>query len=838
MYRSSVKRRILSILLSLIIALVVFPELPPTVMADGVSPSTIVEFNFDSESMQADDGIAELTLVSASFSGWVNGYRPSGNPSSMAPNADKWNNNGASWQIKFSSEGYMNLELSSRQQSSNTGPKSFKIQWSTDGVNWSDVPSGTVTVAKNFTTGVISGLSLPDGCNNQQTVYLRWLRDGNEGVNGADIRADGTNRIDDIIVKGIPSESYTITYDANGGTGDVPAQTKYQGYDITLKGTGSFSRDGYELKNWNTSVDGGGTSYELGASYLLDESLTLYAQWEALNYTITYKPGTFGNFTAFTKDIPFDTSTPDPGPNERPGHPGYQFVKWNPALSPTVAGEATYTALWTLPQSEITFYHIYGGGGNPGSGQNHRGVYDYDFVVLYNHRDQPVDLTGWEIQYASVTGTTWSTHNLQGYACPKSYFVIRAAKGSITTENQDLPFFHWSLPNLAIHKSEFKMALLKPGGTGKTPVDFIGTGKADQYLGSAPAPKMADKGDANEIYENKQSVIRKAYTGDNVQDYKIQFENTTSLNYFFEEQRLELTFDKNGGNTEAVPNKVGVPHGYFNPQNLPQAPKKSGHSFVGWNTLPDGNGDDLNADTEITTCMTLYAQYTPLPIVYHTVTFVDYDGKILTTQSVEKGQSATPPVDPEREGYHFTGWVPAYQNVQSDLTVTAQYQAISELPDSPGVRSHIVSFIDHDGKVLKKETVGHGTSATPPEDPVSEGLIFLRWAGDYQNVTEDRVIRALYEASKYSIVYKDHDGTILYEEQLTHGQAKNPPVPIKRPGFDFVGWNKDLELVLGDDEVIAQYAPRSGENDRYRVLGMLFILLAAGSIGLKKRYVK
>lgn len=96
--------------------------------------------------------------------------------------------------------------------------------------------SGTVTVANNFTTGVKSGLSLPDGCNNQQTVYLRWLRDGNVNVSGAVIQAGGTSRIDDIVVTGIPSESYTVTYHANGGTGVVPTQTKYKGHDITLKG--------------------------------------------------------------------------------------------------------------------------------------------------------------------------------------------------------------------------------------------------------------------------------------------------------------------------------------------------------------------------------------------------------------------------------------------------------------------------------------------------------------------------------------------------------------------------------------------------------------------------
>ena len=39
-----------------------------------------------------------------------------------------------------------------------------------------------------------------------------------------------------------------------------------------------------------------------------------------------------------------------------------------------------------------------------------------------------------------------------------------------------------------------------------------------------------------------------------------------------------------------------------------------------------------------------------------TVTFVDYDGTVLKTETVESGNNATPPADPTREGYEFTGW--------------------------------------------------------------------------------------------------------------------------------------------------------------------------------------
>ena len=67
------------------------------------------------------------------------------------------------------------------------------------------------------------------------------------------------------------------------------------------------------------------------------------------------------------------------------------------------------------------------------------------------------------------------------------------------------------------------------------------------------------------------------------------------------------------------------------------------------------------------------ARYTAERYVF-TVTFYDWDFTVLSVQKVKKGEDATPPADPKREGYEFIGWEGNYINVQRDEAVYALYQ--------------------------------------------------------------------------------------------------------------------------------------------------------------------
>lgn len=62
----------------------------------------------------------------------------------------------------------------------------------------------------------------------------------------------------------------------------------------------------------------------------------------------------------------------------------------------------------------------------------------------------------------------------------------------------------------------------------------------------------------------------------------------------------------------------------------------------------------------------------------YTVLFQDYDGSVLSEQTVSWGESALPPVSPTRSGYVFTRWEGTYTVVTADQTVTAQYQQVSD----------------------------------------------------------------------------------------------------------------------------------------------------------------
>lgn len=85
------------------------------------------------------------------------------------------------------------------------------------------------------------------------------------------------------------SPKYTLSYDANGGSGSMPAHEFASGTTVyAAQNAGFTAPSGKIFKCWNTEAEGGGTSYSEGASFTLSANTTLYAQWITASTSGTY----------------------------------------------------------------------------------------------------------------------------------------------------------------------------------------------------------------------------------------------------------------------------------------------------------------------------------------------------------------------------------------------------------------------------------------------------------------------------------------------------------------------------------------------------------------------
>ena len=137
--------------------------------------------------------------------------------------------------------------------------------------------------------------------------------------------------------------SYTVGFNANGGTGAPSAQTKWHGTALTLSST-KPTRTGYTFKGWATTSGATTAKYSAGGSYTANASATLYAVWSINTWKVTYyaNNGT-GAPSAQTKK--YGTTLTLSG--VEPTRDGYEFVGWGTSASATTAAYqpgASYTS--------------------------------------------------------------------------------------------------------------------------------------------------------------------------------------------------------------------------------------------------------------------------------------------------------------------------------------------------------------------------------------------------------------------------------------------------------------------------------------------------------------
>jgi hypothetical protein len=155
-----------------------------------------------------------------------------------------------------------------------------------------------------------------------------------------------------------PAQTYTVTYNANGASGTLPAQqTALKNGSITVAGKGNLANGNKTFGGWNTQADGQGTGYNAGASLIVTVDTTLYAQWVDQQYTVTYLANGAGGTPPSVQTVNEGSSItlPDAGGLTNSGK---TFNGWNTAAagsgtayaegaSYTVNANTNFYAQWT-----------------------------------------------------------------------------------------------------------------------------------------------------------------------------------------------------------------------------------------------------------------------------------------------------------------------------------------------------------------------------------------------------------------------------------------------------------------------------------------------------------
>jgi len=269
-----------------------------------------------------------------------------------------------------------------------------------------------------------------------------------------------------------------------------------------------------------------------------------------------------------------------------------------------------------------------------------------------------------------------------------------------------------------------------------------------------------------------------------------------------------VSFDKNGGDTDANPTTKTVKHGET-VDALPTPPTKAGHTFEGWNTKEDGTGNAFDGDTVVTGSVTVYAQW---KAIGHTVTFDKNGGDTdanPTTKTVKHGETVDAlPTPPTKAGHTFEGWntkEDGFGNVfdgdtvvTDSVTVYAQWKAIG----------HTVTFDKNGGDTDANpttKTVKHGETVDAlPTPPTKAGHAFEGWntmedgfgnVFDGDTVVTDSVtVYAQWKAIGYTVTFETNGGSPVASVTAEYDTVIAKPANPTRLRYTFKGWFADAAL--------------------------------------------
>ena len=626
--------------------------------------------------------------------------------------------------------------------------------------------------------------------------------------------------------------TYTVKFDANGGTGSMAAQPFTYDGEQALTANG-FTRTGYTFAGW-AETETGDKVYDDGqeVSNLASENgavVTLYAQWTANTYTVTWVDGQ--GTTLRTDSVKYGESLPAAPAN--PTRDGYTFNGWSTTPATMPAEPVTITAQWTAIEYSVKYYD---------------GTSEYtELAATLNYNQRPVkpadqakhghDFAGWyedealSTPYDFTAGITADT-TIYAKFTPKSYTItwVDGQGGTLQTNSVKYGDAFPTAPAVT-PRHGYAHSGWSPSAPANVEGDLTLTAQWDAWTYTVKffANDGTDTNTTQEItYGTNTFLSANTFTNGEKKFLGWATESTATAALYADKIAADGLVTANGETislyavwgdavapTHTVTFRIDSTPYLTTPVldgvkvDEPAAPTKEGHTFAGWCTDEAGT-TSYDFEAPVTTDLTLYAKWT---VNTYTVTF-DANGGTVTPADAEVAYN-TPVSAPvaEKAGYTLEGWYAredfsgtawdfSANPVTGTLTLYANWTQIPAAVYT--VTFHANNGTTPDIYETASVTAGNTVSA-PANNPVWEGHTFAGWFKDVggteaynfaDGVTANLDLYANWtvSAGTHKVTFNSNGGSGVAEQHIADGGKVSKPADPQKTGYTFNGWFKEAAL--------------------------------------------
>ena len=674
------------------------------------------------------------------------------------------------------------------------------------------------------------------------------------------------------------ANSYTVTFNVNG-SGTVDPATKSVTFGQKYSSLPTPIRDGYTFNGWNTKANGSGTTITSNNEVTTASDHTLYAQWSAKGYTVSFNANG-GTASSSSKSVTYGQTYGTLPTATRPGH---QFNGWFTATSGgtkitadsivSTAANHTLFAQWTA----IPYTVSYNANGGTTTATDTTYYYNQSVNLSLTASKSGYKFVGWSTSptdrvplsslsmpannvtlYAlysiEVSDVANHTDNIStGATNPKLFLSVKRSDGSVSKYplkyNSNPPntsmvyeymldstnvssFTEWSI---VAYDNVGNMSYINTPPTGEKEyydqmVDHYLIVRGNPIWQTRTTTKLVEKGTTyTPAYLNptptgfEKKSIDSSYPVSGVKVSKA----------YYQPKAYTLTFHPNGGSVSPASKSIQ----YLDYYGTMPTPTKKGNQFDGWWTAASGGVNKTDSDIyDIAGHSTLYAHWTAKTFKITldnqkatTPGTTEYYEKYGVENYADAGCST--PVSkittPLKTGYTFNGywtgrggegtkWIETNGNL---LSTNTTFEDNAWLYADWNANTYTIRYDANSGTGTMSDTPAVYDKAFTLEKNIFErtGYHFAGWAispnGTVAFEDEDTVLNltdtngevvtlyAVWTVNSYTVIYDywSNGGTSSSKENdsVAYGSAIDLSATAQKTDYTFVGWNTDGNAITG-----------------------------------------